>query len=92
MRADVHPFCYEFASALLANLLRTSVAYLERNPKLAKDILTVVLNLLKEKVSTSVLWHLLLGLSHLAQHKDRLATAFEETYFSDKVADFQEQY
>jgi hypothetical protein len=92
MRPDVHPFCYEFSSALLANLLRSSPAHLERNPKLAKDVLTVVLNLLKEKLSASVLWHLLLGLSHMAQHKEKLAGPFEETYFSDKIADFLDQY
>jgi|LauGreDrversion4_2_1035121.scaffolds.fasta_scaffold342301_2 hypothetical protein len=94
MRTDINPFCYEFATALLANLLNSSIAqtYLEKNIKLAKDLISIMLNMIKEKVTTTVLWYLLLGLSHLTQNKEKLAGPFEETYFSDKIADFQEFY
>ena len=94
MRSDVNPFCYEFACALLANLLSThvAVAYLSKNLKLAKDLINIILNLLKEKVTPTVLWYLLLGLSHLALNKEALAGPFEESYFSDKISDFQELY
>jgi hypothetical protein len=94
LRSDVNPFSYEFASALLANLLSTAFAidHLSKNPKLAKEILNIILNLIKDKISPQILWHLLLVLSHLSASKDRLAGPFEESYFADKIADFQEFY
>lgn len=94
LRSDMNPFTYEFASALLANLLSTAFAldHLSKNLKLAKDLLNIILNLIKDKLSPSVLWHLLLVLSHLSTNKERLAGPFEESYFSDKITDFQEFY
>jgi hypothetical protein len=48
--------------------------------------------MLKEKVSSIVIYHLLLAFSHLSSVKEKLAAPFEETKFSDKLADFHEFY
>ena len=48
--------------------------------------------MLKEKVSSVVIYHLLLTFSQLSTVKEKLAGPFEETKFSDKMADFHEFY
>ena len=94
MRQDVNQFCMEYASALLANLSSTKPAleHVQKNLKVAKDILNIGLNMLKEKVSSVVIYHLLLTFSQLSTVKEKLAGPFEETKFSDKMADFHEFY
>jgi hypothetical protein len=79
---------------LLANLLsnQLGIDYVQKNQKLAKDIINIILNLLKEKISSSVLYNLLMSLSHLAKYKDRFAAPLDESKFSDKVTDFHEFY
>lgn len=63
-----------------------------KNPKLTKDILSTVLNMVREKLSTTVLWYLLVSVSHLAANKGRFAAAFEESRFSERMSDFHEFY
>jgi hypothetical protein len=94
MRKDVNQFAMQYASALLANLSSTKPAldYVQKNAKVAKDVLNIGLSMLKEKISSIVVYHLLLTFSHLCSVKEKLAGAFEETKFSDKLADFQEFY
>jgi hypothetical protein len=94
LRADSNKFCLEFGTALLANLLSTkaAIAYLQKNTKVPKDILNISLNSIKEKLTIETLWHILMGLSHLTAHKEAFAGLFEESHFSDKIADFQELY
>ena len=59
---------------------------------MAKDVINIILNLLKEKISSSVLYNLLMSLSHLAKHKDLFAAPLDESKFSDKITDFHEFY
>ena len=94
MRQDVSPFCIEFSSALLANLFTTQVGldYLQKNQKLVKDTLTIILGLLKEKITPAVLWHMLIAISLLAKHKEMYSAPFEDSQFAEKITDFQEFY
>ena len=55
-------------------------------------MVSVSLNIIKEKVPVGVTWHVLSALSHLATHKEKYAAAFNETSFSDKMSDFHEFY
>lgn len=49
-----------------------------------------LLSLLKEKIPTSVLMHILICLSYLS--KERFSNAIEETQFVDKISQFVEYY
>lgn len=69
----VHIFSLDFASALLANILHAASTcnYLDKNPKQIKLLMNKLLGILKEKIPTSVLMHLLICLSYL--NKERFA-------------------
>ena len=66
-----HVFCMDFASALLANILHSYQVLdsLEKKPFLLKDIITRLLNMLKEQIPTSVLVHILICLSYLSKER-----------------------
>ena len=85
-------FCLDFSSALLANILHSYQVLdaLERNPRMLADIMTRLLNLLKENIPTSVLIHLLICLSYLS--KERFSQILEECQFVDRISDFVEWY
>ena len=89
---EIHVFCLDFSSALLANILHSYQVLdsLERNPRMLADIMTRLLNLLKENIPTSVLIHLLICLSYLS--KERFSSILEECAFVDRISDFVEWY
>ena len=68
---DIHIFSLDFSSALLANILHSqyTLDYLEKNPKFTKDTMHLLLSLLKEKIPTSVLMHILISLSYLSKER-----------------------
>lgn len=70
-RKEVHIFSLDFASALLANILHAGSThdYLKKNPKVIKSLIGRLLKMLKEKIPTSVLMHLLICLSYLNKEK-----------------------
>jgi hypothetical protein len=78
----------------MANLSSTKPAleHIQKNIKIAKDILNIGMSILKEKVSSIVIYHLLLTFLHLSTIKEKLAAPFEETKFSEKMSDFHEFY
>jgi len=88
----IHVFCLDFASALLANILHSYAVLeaLEKNQSLLKDIMTRLLNLLKEAIPTSVLIHVLICLSYLS--KERFNQVLEECLFVERISDFVEWY
>ena len=90
--AEIHVFCLDFSSALLANILHSYQVLdaLERNPRMLADIMSRLLNLLKENIPTSVLIHLLICLSYLS--KERFSQILEECTFVDRISDFVEWY
>lgn len=49
---DLNAFCLEFAGALLSNMLGHPIVqeHLAKTPKLTKDLLNIILNLIKEKI------------------------------------------
>ena len=91
-RANVHSFCLDFSSALLANCFhQTSVLdKLEQNPLMLNEILRRLLALLKQPVSTSVLIHLLICLSYLS--KERFGQSLEDVGFVDRISEFVEWF
>jgi len=54
------------------------------------DIMSRLLDLLKESIPTSVLIHLLICLSYLS--KERFSQILEECAFVDRISDFVEWY
>ena len=70
-KKEVHIFSLDFSSALLANMLHaiTTHEYLLKNAQKTKDLMIRILRLLKEKIPTSVLMHLLICLSYLNKEK-----------------------
>ncbi|MCQ2821402.1 MAG: hypothetical protein MJ252_29430 [archaeon] len=89
---DIHIFCLDFSSALLANILHSNITleYLEKNKTLCQDLTETFLVMIKEKIPTSVLMHILICLSYLS--KDRFNDVKEECKFYDRITDFVEYY
>ena len=93
-KKDIHIFSLDFASALLANILHAPITQ-EHLHKIAghqytKNLITKLLKLLKDKIPTSVLMHLLICLSYLK--RDRFNQAGEECQFVERVSEFVEYY
>ena len=63
---------------------------LEKNPLFLKDIIVRLLNLLKERIASSVLVHILICLSYLS--KERFTQVLDESMFVDKISDFVEWF
>lgn len=66
---EIHVFSLDFSSALLANILHAKETneFLETNKQVVSKLLSTMLSLIKEKVPTSVLMHLLICLSYLSK-------------------------
>lgn len=71
LKHDVHIFSLDFSSALMANVLHANSThdYLLKNSNYTKSLMLKLLKLVREKVSTSVLMHLLISLSYLNKEK-----------------------
>lgn len=91
-KTDIHTFCLDFGSALLANILHnySVLDKLDKNPSLLSEILSRLIGLLKQNIPTSVLIHLLICLSYLS--KERFGQVLEEVHFVEKISDFVEWY
>ena len=89
---DIHIFCLDFASALLANILHSNITleYLENNISVCKNLTETFLSMIKENIPTSVLMHILICLSYLS--KDRFTAIKEECKFYDRITEFVEYY
>ena len=72
-KPDIHIFSLDFSSALLANILHAPATqdHLAKSPQQVKSLILKLLKLLREKIPTSVLMHLMICLSYLK--KDRFA-------------------
>ena len=89
---DIHIFCLDFASALLANILHSNITleFLENNISVCKNLTETFLSMIKENIPTSVLMHILICLSYLS--KDRFTAIKEECKFYDRITEFVEYY
>lgn len=69
LKREVHVFSLDFSSALLANILHAKETneFLDQNKQIVSRLLVTMLSLIKEKVPTSVLMHLLICLSYLSK-------------------------
>ena len=81
---DIHIFCLDFSSALLANILHSNITldFLENNVAVCKNLTETFLSMIKENIPTSVLMHILICLSYLS--KDRFTSVKEECKFYDR--------
>lgn len=66
---QIHIFCLDFATALLANILhaKTTTEHLAKDKKFVTKLLETILQLINDKIPTSVLMHLLICLSYLSK-------------------------
>lgn len=89
---EIHVFSLDFASALLANILhaKSSTDHLSKDKKYVTKLLETVLKIIKDKVPTSVLMHLLICLSYLS--KESFSECWEAVGFFDKISEFVEWY
>lgn len=92
LKTKIHVFCLDFASAMLANIIHTpsTIQYLEKNSDFTKELLKIILKLIRENIPVSVLMHLLICLSYLS--KDNLSKQIEDVNFVDQISDFVESY
>ena len=89
----VHPFCMNYGSALLANILgyKETIDFLFDNLSFYKNITETLLNLIKEKGNnTQVLMHYLMCLNFLSIDKFKMIK--EEINFDEQIKTFEEEY
>lgn len=86
-KKEIHIFSLDFATALLANILHspTTQEHLVKvaGPSHTKSILSKLLKMLRDKIPTSVLMHLLICLSYLK--RERFREVGEETKFEESI-------
>lgn len=90
---NIHEFCMDFGSALLANILGypETIDFLFDNFSFYKNITETLLNLIQKKnISTQVLMHYLMCLNYLSQDKFRIIK--EEIKFDEKIKIFENNY
>ena len=90
---NIHEFCMDFGSALLANILGypETIDFLFDNFIFYKNITETLLNLIQKKnISTQVLMHYLMCLNYLSQDKFRIIK--EEIKFDEKIKKFENDY
>ena len=89
----MHPYCLDFASALVANLVGShyGMVYLESKQNQTEDLMNSMLEMIKgENVASCVLIHLLIALTSLAN--DRFINILDSTQFNERISEFVEFY
>jgi hypothetical protein len=71
IKKEVHIFSLDFSSALMANVLHATSTheYFTKNTQFTKNLMVKLLKMIRDKVPTSVLMHLLICLSYLNKEK-----------------------
>ena len=96
---NIHVFCLDFTSALLANILhaQTTIEALEHDQQLVFETMSSLLGLINDNGSvkqnslpTSTLIHLLICLSYLS--KERFSKTIDDTGFVDQISQFVETF
>lgn len=90
--SEVHIFCLDFSSALLANILHSNytIEFLIVNQNVCKHLTETFLGMIKESIPTSVLMHILICLSYLS--KEKFNQIKEDCKFYDRITEFVEYY
>jgi hypothetical protein len=89
----MHPYCLDFASALVANLVGShyGMVYLETKQNQTEDLMNSMLEMIKgDNVASCVLIHLLIALTSLAN--DRFLAILDNTQFNERISEFVEFY
>ena len=89
----VHPYCLDFGSAILANLVNSTygIVYLECRQAEVEGIMQLLLDLLRaENTESTLIIHILVTLTALAN--DKFGAQMELTNFSDTISEFVEIY
>ena len=89
---NIHEFCMDYGSALLANILGYSetINFLFDNLSFYKNIAETLLTLIQGKISAQVLMHFLMCLNYLSQDKFKLMK--EEIKFDELIKKFENDY
>lgn len=90
----MHPFCLDFGSALLANMVNCGygLVYLECRQEETLQLMQSCLDIIAtENIESCVVIHLLIVLSSLSNEK-LFSHQLEQTQFSDRVSEFVENY
>lgn len=89
---QIHIFCLDFSSALIANILQSNVTldFLEKNIAVCKNLIETFLKMIKEKIHSSVLMHFLICLNLL--NIEKFKTINEECQLNEKIKEFIEFY
>lgn len=100
---QIHIFCLDYASALLANILYSSftINFLEENNSFCRNMMQTFLDMINEDIPISVLMHLLICLKCLKKKKfkeiqneckfDEKFKKFQTTFESKKVFEEREE-
>lgn len=89
----MHPYCLDFASALIANLVSShyGMVYLENRQNESEDLMNSMLEMIKgENVASCVLIHLLIALTSMAN--ERFINILDSTQFNERISEFVEFY
>lgn len=91
-KKEVHIFSLDFATALLANILHSpsTQEHLVKVAPYTRILITKLLKMLRDKVPTSVLMHLMICLSYLK--RERFAAVGEDCGFIERISEFVEYY
>ena len=89
---EVHLFCLDYSTALIANILQSKfiLDFLEKNNVVCKNLMETFLNMLKDKITNSVLMNLLVCLKYLG--KDKFKNVKDECKFNERIKDFIDYY
>lgn len=89
---QINLFLLDFSTALLANILQSkfTLEFLENNIAMCKNLIQTFLNLINDKIHTSVLMHLLICLNCL--NNEKFNNVKEECNFNNKIKEFKENY
>ncbi len=89
---SINSFCVDFSSALLANIIRskTTLAFLENNNSVCRNLMETFLSMIREKSSQTLLKHFIICLGYLDEQ--RFDKVKEECRFHKRIDEFYEQF
>ncbi len=89
---EINPFCLDFASALLANIMHSKVAqtHFAAHPDTTRQLVDTLLRYIREQMQVSVLMHLLICLNYI--YRDPFKPLLAEVSFRERVSEFAKWY
>ncbi len=89
---NIHIFCINFASGLIANILKANetLEFIEKNVGIYKNLSETFFSLIKEKIPSSALMNILVCLKYLG--KERFKNQKDECKFNNKIEEFKDYF